>query len=122
MSLITVIFCLNAMLLLIHEIESSFEQEWDILRLPGGINGFLLLHVPIILLMFYGSIELSKGTVVGSIFGLVLGLGGLLPFFIHELFVRRKDHFNRLLSRVVIYANLGTGIALLSLSFLSIFA
>ena len=122
MNPIVVVFSLNAMLLLIHEMDSAFEKEWDILKLPGGLKGFLLLHVPIVLLMFYGEIELVKGTVNGVIVGLVLGLGGMLPFFVHEILVKRKDHFNGILSRVVIYANLGTGIALLCMSLVSLLA
>ena len=46
MSPLLILYCINATLLLIHEIESSYEKEWEILALPGGITGFLLLHIP----------------------------------------------------------------------------
>jgi len=29
-------------MLLLHEIESGYEKEWEILTLPGKITGFLL--------------------------------------------------------------------------------
>jgi hypothetical protein len=42
------IYILHVTLLILHEIESGYEKEWEILRLPGRITGFLLLHIPII--------------------------------------------------------------------------
>ena len=47
-----VFYILNATLLLLHEIESAYEKEWEILKLPGKITGFLLMHIPIILFLF----------------------------------------------------------------------
>jgi hypothetical protein len=116
MNLILAVYCLNAMFLLIHEIESAFEREWEILKLPGGITGFLLLHVPIILLLFYGTIELAWRTTAGYAFGILFGIAGLLPFVVHEVLVRRKGHFNRFLSRLIMYANPLLGIVLLVIS------
>jgi hypothetical protein len=36
------LYILNSTLLLIHEIESACEKEWEILKLPGKISGFLI--------------------------------------------------------------------------------
>jgi len=33
-------YILNVTLLLLHEIESGYEKEWEILKLPGKITGF----------------------------------------------------------------------------------
>ncbi len=66
MRLITLLYIINATLLLLHEIESAYEKEWEILKLPGKITGFLLLHIPIIVLLFYGLIETS-GPRVGRV-------------------------------------------------------
>ena len=52
MKILTLLYILNATLLLLHEIESAYEKEWEILNLPGRITGFLLLHIPIILILF----------------------------------------------------------------------
>lgn len=38
MELVTAFYILNATLLLLHEIESAYEREWEILKLPGGIT------------------------------------------------------------------------------------
>lgn len=106
------IYILNATLLLLHEIESAYEKEWEILRLPGRISGFVLMHVPIILLFFYGLLALQAGTRAGMLIALVCGLGGMVPVLVHKVFVRRPDRFNRPLSDVLIYANLLSGAAL----------
>jgi Family of unknown function (DUF6713) len=110
MNLTIGLYCMNGMLLLLHEIESAFEREWEILRVPGRISGFLLIHVPIILLLLFGLIEVAQGTGVGL--AILFGIGGTIPFLVHELMVRRADRFNRISSKVIIYSNLVAGLAL----------
>ncbi len=109
MKLLTLLYILNASLLLLHEIESAYEKEWEILKLPGKISGFLILHIPILLLIFYGLIEIEKQTMIGLIIGLILGIGGLIPFAVHKILVKRADHFNKLISNMLIFLNVITG-------------
>lgn len=116
MKFITIIFVLNATLLLLHEIESAFEREWEILNLPGRITGFLIMHIPIIFLLFYGAIEIDKQTRIGSILGIITGIGGVIPFVVHKILKKVKDSFNRAISEVLIYANILTGIILVIFS------
>jgi len=114
--MLTIFYILNATLLLLHEIESGFEREWEILKFPGRITGFLLMHIPIILILFYGLIEIEKQTQLGLIIGVITGIGGIVPFLVHEVFVCRKDHFNLVISKIVIYLNIITGIGTLFFS------
>jgi hypothetical protein len=116
LKIITMIYILNSTLLLLHEIESAYEKEWEILNLPGKITGFILLHIPVILIIFYGLIEIEKLSTVGLIAGIILGIGGLIPFFVHKVFVRRKSHFSQLISNTVIYLNVFSGALLAYLS------
>ncbi|RJP75478.1 MAG: hypothetical protein C4522_20850 [Desulfobacteraceae bacterium] len=116
MKLITMVYILNATLLLLHEIESAYEKEWEILKLPGKISGFLLLHIPIILFIFYGLIELEQLSAFGLIAGIILGIGGLIPFVVHKIFVKRSGHFDRFISNSLIYLNVLSGGFLLYLS------
>ncbi len=37
------LYVLNATLLLVHELDSAFWREWDVLGLPGGEAGSLAL-------------------------------------------------------------------------------
>jgi hypothetical protein len=109
---IQVIYILNATLLLLHEIESAFEREWEILKLPGHITGFLLMHIPIILALFYGLLELEKGSRMGLTIAILCGVGGVVPYLVHKLFVRRDGRFERTISNAIIYLNGFLGIAL----------
>lgn len=119
MELLIIFYLSNITLLLVHEIESAFEKEWEILHLPGNITGFLIIHIPIILLFLYGALQIEKGTQIGLILGLILGIGGLVPFVVHKILFRRKEHFNRLISDIIIYLNviMGIGTALLAINF-----
>ena len=116
MEIITILYILNATLLLLHEIESAYEKEWEILKLPGKITGFLLLHIPIIILIFYGLIEIEKNSTIGLIFSIITGIGGVIPFIVHKIIVRKKKHFNLLISNAIIYLNVLSGVSLLFLA------
>lgn len=116
MRLITVLYIINATLLLLHEIESGFEKEWEILKLPVKITGFLLIHIPIIFFLFYGALEIDRQTMLGLILGIITGIGGLIPFVVHKIIVRRKEHFNLIISNTIIYLNILTGIGTTVLS------
>ncbi|OGP68793.1 MAG: hypothetical protein A2W27_02230 [Deltaproteobacteria bacterium RBG_16_44_11] len=116
MKLLTIFYMLNATLLLLHEIESAYEKEWEILKIPGKITVFLILHVPIILLIFYGLLEIEKQSAQGLRLGIIMGAAGIIPFLVHKIFVKRKDHFNLLISNILIYSNIVTGIVTIILS------
>ena len=111
MSVITMIYVINATLLFLHEMESAYVKEWEILKLPGKITGFLLLHIPVVLVLFWGAVEIEKKTTTGAIIGLIAGIGGLLPFAVHKLLVKKKGYFESTTSNVIIYLNVLAGIA-----------
>jgi len=116
MKTMTGLYILNATLLLLHEIESAYEKEWELLKLPGKITGFLILHIPIILLVFYGLLEIEKRTTIGLIFGIILGIGGIIPFMVHKMLVKKIGHFNLIISNIIIVLNVLSGLSLLFLS------
>lgn len=116
MKTISILYIANATLLLLHELESAYEKEWEILKLPGKITGFLLLHIPIIVLLFYGLIEIEQESAAGLIFGIITGIGGIIPFLVHKIIVRTENNFNRLISNIIIYLNIVSGAGLLFLS------
>lgn len=122
MQLITLFYILNSAILLLHEIESSYEREWEILRLPGKITGFILLHIPIIIMLFYGVLEIEKQTQIGLVIGIISGLGGIIPFLIHKVIIYHKERFNMIMSNILIYLNILTGVvtAALSISYISV--
>lgn len=116
METITWLYILNATLLLLHEMESAFEKEWEILKLPGGVTGFLLLHLPLIPIFILGAIEIHELTRTGWILGLLTGLAGVIPIFVHLVLFPHRDRFHRTASRLILYGNLVTGFFLAALS------
>ncbi len=111
MSVFLIIYLINASLLLLHEIESAYAKEWEILKLPGKITGFLLLHIPIIMVLFWGAVEIEKQTSAGLVIAMIAGLGGLIPFVIHKLVIKKKGYFESAISNCIIYLNIPAGIA-----------
>jgi len=120
MNTLTLFYILNATLLILHEIESGYEKEWEILKLPGEITGFLILHIPIIFILLYGVLEINLLSNIGFIMGIITGLGGIIPFLVHKKIVKKKESFNLLISNIIIYSNILSGSILFiySLSFL----
>jgi hypothetical protein len=52
---------LNAALLLCHEIDSAYRQEWKRLHLPGGPEGFVALHIVLVGVVLWGLIVVDRG-------------------------------------------------------------
>lgn len=101
------IYLLNAVVLIVHEIDSAYQKEWELFKLPGGVTGFLLLHFPILLFVLYGLVLVREGSKTGLVFFLVLAAGGIFAFSIHSWFIRRgHDEFTSPLSRTILYATL----------------
>ena len=65
MNLLLILYTINAILLILHEIESAYEKEWEILKLPGDISFFLIIHVPILIIIFLGTVWIERQTFQG---------------------------------------------------------
>ena len=83
------IYIINSVLLIDHEIDSAYWKEWDLFKLPGGITGFLILHLPLVFLVLYGLILVFQQTFSGLIFSLILSISGLFAFTIHTVFIKK---------------------------------
>ena len=66
--------------MLLHEIESAYEKEWEILKLPGKITGFLLLHIPIVFAFFYGFYAIIQYPQTRAMISIIAGVTGFIPF------------------------------------------
>ena len=99
------LYFVNAVLLIVHEIDSAYWEEWKLFRLPGGNQGFNLMHIPLVALILYGLVELNYGRYHGIIMSLVLSLGGLFAFTIHTYFMRKGgEEFQTPVSRGILYS------------------
>jgi len=77
----------TATLLLAHQIDSAYWQEWNLFGMPGGAQGFVLINIPVVLFFLYGLVQVVRAPRVGARFALALSLCGIGAFFIHLWFV-----------------------------------
>jgi hypothetical protein len=106
------LYITNATLLITHEIDSAFWKEWELFRLPGGISGFLLLHLPMIFFILLGLVWVLRQSTAGLIMSLVLAVGGLFAFCIHTYFLRRgRPEFRTTVSVAILIGTLITSLA-----------
>jgi hypothetical protein len=70
-------------LLVVHEIDSGFWREWEVLGLPGGVAGFLAVHVPLVIAVLWGGERLAAGARAGIGMALAVGAAGLLTVAVH---------------------------------------
>lgn len=83
------LYLANASLLVTHEIDSAYWNEWELLHLPGGIQFFLVLNLVIVALALFGYrlVALRRRSGLWSSIG--LACAGLLAFVIHATFLAR---------------------------------
>lgn len=91
MDTLTVLYLFNSVLLIVHEIDSGYQQEWKLFKIPGGAPVFLILHIPLVALILYGLLEVSNSTQLGTILSVVVSCGGLFAFGIHTYFIRKGN-------------------------------
>lgn len=77
----------NAVLLTVHEIDSAYWHEWDLFRLPGGNQMFLLLHLPLLALVLDGFRRVVTWQAGAKAYSLALAAAGLFAFGIHVSFI-----------------------------------
>ena len=101
------IYIANAVLLIIHEIDSAYWKEWDLIGMKGGITLFLILHFPLVFAVLYGLLEVSRGTFSGSVFSLMLAGIGIIAFVLHMYFLKKgRDEFRTPISIIILVSAL----------------
>ena len=106
-------YILNITILILHEIESGYEKEWEILKLPVKLTGFILLHIPVLFLFFYGLYFIILYPQTRAIISIISGSIGFIPFLVHKVIINKKEHFNKTISNILIFGNIITGIILI---------
>lgn len=90
------LFSANAIVLLAHQIDAAFWHEWVLFGLPGGIQFFLLLNLPIIALVLYGQRSLALSRPSGKVVSWALAASGLFAAVFHGFHLLRGDEAFRL--------------------------
>jgi hypothetical protein len=109
----TSLYILTTTLLLAHQIDSAFWQEWDLFGIPGGIQVFVLLNVMLTLPFLAGLAMVARGLRAGTWFAGVLSILGVATFFIHVGFaLRGHREFGLPMSWAILGATLMSALAL----------
>ncbi len=74
-------------LLVAHQIDAAYWHEWTLFGIPGGIQVFVLLNVPLLFVFLYGLSQLSRAPRVGARFGVALAAVGVTTFVLHMWFI-----------------------------------
>ena len=99
------IYLCNAILLILHEMDSAYWQEWKLFKLPGDVTGFLLVHIPLLFLLLLGLILVYEQQFYGFIIALVAAAGGIFAFGIHTWFLKQgHPEFNTRFSKWLLEA------------------
>ena len=100
------LYVVNASLLLTHEIDSAYWHEWELLRIPGGIQVFLVLNLVLVLAVLWGLRELVLRHRGGLRMSLGLAGAGALAILIHGTFLVRGDPKFRLPASLVVLGSI----------------
>lgn len=105
MDLLFWIYLINAVILINHEIDSAYWQEWKLINPndKNGINGFLIIHFPLLFFILLGQVLVYEDKFAGMIISLILSASGLFAFFFHFYHLRKgKPEFNTPISKAII--------------------
>jgi hypothetical protein len=109
MDLLFWIYLVNAVILINHEIDSAYWQEWKLIH-PNdqtGIKGFLIIHFPLLFIFLLGLVLVYDHKFPGMIISLILSACGLFAFFFHFYHLRKgKPEFNTVISKAMIVSTL----------------
>ncbi|WP_440953608.1 DUF6713 family protein [Methanococcoides sp. FTZ1] len=101
------VYLVNSILLIDHEIDSAYWEEWKLFRLPGGITGFLLIHIPVLFFVLYGLVLIYQQSYMGLICSLILSLSGIFAFTAHMYFISNgRDEFKTTISLLILASTL----------------
>jgi hypothetical protein len=83
-------YILTITLLVAHQIDSAYWHEWNLFGIPGGIQVFVLLNLPLVLFFLVGLAKVATGVQKGGWYSLTLALVGTATFLIHLGFAWRQ--------------------------------
>jgi hypothetical protein len=85
------LFLLNATVLLAHQVDAAYWQEWELFGIPGGIQVFVLLNLPIIAVVLHGVRAIALDRPSGVRLSWLLVASGLFAAVFHAAHLLRGD-------------------------------
>lgn len=85
------LYIIDFALLAAHEVDSAYWREWELFGIPGGIQLFVLLNLPLFLLFTHGLVQLVERRRSGLWYSLGLATAGVAAAVIHGIFLALGD-------------------------------
>ncbi len=113
------LYIFNAVLIILHEIESAYWKEWKLFKKVNQLwkeetelTFFLVIHIPFLVLFFIGIVELEQNSLLGIIITIILNIAGIAAFSIHMYFIKKgRKEFKLPISYSILSLLLSTSIA-----------
>jgi hypothetical protein len=105
LSLLFWIYLINSVILINHEIDSAYWQEWKLFnpKDTSDVKGFLIIHFPMLFAILFGLILIDRGLLAGYVISLIVAAGGIFAFFFHFYHLRKgRKEFNNWLSKLIL--------------------
>lgn len=124
MDILTWLYITNAVLLILHEMDSAYWKEWNLFKRTSDpatdtrdLGGFLIFHIPLLFLAMWGLIRLHEGAKAGLVISLVFAAAGLFAFVFHMIFLRKgRPEFRAPVSIAILWATLIVSVAQVALT------
>ena len=106
------LYIINLSLLGVHEIDSAYWHEWEMFRLPGDIQFFLVLNLLLLILLIYGLARVVRWEPGAKVFSYIIAGAGIFAFLIHATFLAAgRDEFRSPVSVALLVGTLLVSIA-----------
>ena len=90
-------------LLIFHQIDAAYWNEWEMFYLPGGVQGYLLFNIIAIPVILNGYKHSINHTESAKLYSYICGTLGVITFLIHAGFAAfGSRQFNLPLSILII--------------------
>ncbi|HDS1674650.1 TPA: DUF6713 family protein [Stenotrophomonas maltophilia] len=100
--------------LILHQIDAAFWHEWDMFRVPGGIQGFLVFNLVAVGALLHGYRQVALAKPSARAYARLCGIVGAGTAAIHFAFAAAgREEFHLPLSIAALAACLIAGVGLL---------
>jgi len=77
----------NIALLATHQVDASYQREWELFRVPGELNFFLFFNLVAISVLLIAFSKLSAGQARNWFWKYVVPATGLVTVLLHAVFI-----------------------------------
>lgn len=101
------LYWLNFSVLMAHQVDSAYWEEWKLFRIPGGNQVNLVLNLLLLLGGLAGFGWLVDGKPAGDVIAAIVAGGGIFAVCIHSFFLLRGDRRFRQPASLALLATTG---------------